>query len=403
MLSEILNEIDQSPSTSTKKDVEPLIPRRKIVHNYMQKFCIKKAETPLLVTEESKQAVEEKENAQPPEDDVKSVEMKDENVKFSTQAEDDFGDDMDLSRIEELETQIHDEVLLKDLPEPEDPCAFAKELCTNNESQSMDFLARQENVSFELGEEEAFRFFWWDAFEDPESQRGTVFFFGKTYCKKTKAYLSCCVAVKNLNRRIFLLPRPCMLGEQDKPTETPVTFKDLYSEFSTLVAEAMQIKVFKARLVSKKYVFDQSVPRESDYLEVVYPATDPKINVDQLSRTPRTFSRIFGNDSSTLERFLLEAKIKGPCWLDIKQPVFNNNPLSWCKVEVNCSAMKNVVKVDETLPPPPLTVMTVNLRIDTHARSLQNEIFMASCVVQSNYFIDKQQPDPAFDKHFCGK
>ena len=49
--------------------------------------------------------------------------------------------------------------------------------------------------------------YWYDAFEDPYLQPGTVYLFGKVYVETAKSYVSCCVAVKNIERRIYVLPR----------------------------------------------------------------------------------------------------------------------------------------------------------------------------------------------------
>lgn len=61
-----------------------------------------------------------------------------------------------------------------------------------------------------------------------------------------------------------------MLNDKGEPTENPVSFKELYLEFSQVVAEPMRLKSFKAKLVKKKYAFNPLVPKESDYLEVRY-------------------------------------------------------------------------------------------------------------------------------------
>ena len=39
---------------------------------------------------------------------------------------------------------------------------------------------------------------------------GSVYLFGKVWIKSAKAYVSCCVTVKNIERRIYLLPRPAV-------------------------------------------------------------------------------------------------------------------------------------------------------------------------------------------------
>jgi len=45
-----------------------------------------------------------------------------------------------------------------------------------------------------------------------------------------------------------------------------------------------------------------------------------------------TFSHVFGTNTSALELFLLDRKIKGPCWLDVKMPreldLLDNNHLT---------------------------------------------------------------------------
>lgn len=53
-----------------------------------------------------------------------------------------------------------------------------------------------------------FRFFWWDAYEDERSQPGVVLLFGKTFSEEEKKFVSCSVVVKNIQRKVYLLPRP---------------------------------------------------------------------------------------------------------------------------------------------------------------------------------------------------
>lgn len=48
-----------------------------------------------------------------------------------------------------------------------------------------------------------------------------------------------------------------------------------------------------------------------------------------------TFSHVFGTNTSALELFLLDRRIKGPCWLDVKQPQLASPPVSWCKTEAS--------------------------------------------------------------------
>lgn len=56
-------------------------------------------------------------------------------------------------------------------------------------------------------EEEVFRFYYLDAYENPFKNPGTVYLFGKTYVSSHDTYCSCCVMVHCIPRRIYLLPR----------------------------------------------------------------------------------------------------------------------------------------------------------------------------------------------------
>lgn len=127
--------------------------------------------------------------------------------------------------------------------------------------------------------------------------------------------------------------------------------------------------------------------------------------MDNLKQTPRTFSRIFGSNTSYLEILLLDRKISGPCWLDISNPVAVSNPITWCKFEVNCMRLLDlkIASTEKPLPPPPLVVMALNLRSFINPKTYANEILMVSCLTHTKYAVDKQAPNPPFQQHFCGR
>ncbi|GJQ86017.1 hypothetical protein Trydic_g14961 [Trypoxylus dichotomus] len=243
-----------------------------------------------------------------------------------------------------------------------------------------------------------FKFFWWDAFEDRRMQPGVVFFFGKTYCESKKSFVSCCVAIRNIERKLFLLPRQFHRSCPSKP----VTLLDVYHEFNK-VSGTLKINNFKSKKTEKNYVFDPDIPTHSEYLEVRYSAKSPVIPPEYQSG--ETYSKIFGLNTSYLEIVLLEQKIKGPCWLEVINPEPVNNPLSWCKLEVNCTKVSNLKIFDssKTAPPPPLVVAAINLRtiVGQGKFGIKNEIVMISCLVQNRYSVDKQVPKPPFQQHFC--
>ena len=87
----------------------------------------------------------------------------------------------------------------------------------------------------------------------------------------------------------------------------------------------------------------------------------------------RSYSHIFGTNTSYTERLVVTQQIKGPCWLKIRLPsrhaitsggprIFDRNILSldvgssvsWCKVECSVESPDQVVVAKEQAPPPPL-------------------------------------------------
>ncbi|KAK9870454.1 hypothetical protein WA026_008014 [Henosepilachna vigintioctopunctata] len=309
--------------------------------------------------------------------------------------------DMDFSQIEEIETQLNG---TNDTEVMEDD--FLTKFLEQQESfQSERVVDTSANIDIsilpliEMDNKNVFRFFYWDAYENAFVQPGVIFLFGKTYCERTKVYASCSVVVKDVQRRIFILPRSHILDDSGIPTTQPVSHKDVYNEFNDQVMKPLNITCFKCRFVSKKNCFAPNVPIESDYMEVRYSAKDPQISIFE----GKTFSHVFGVNSSFLEIFLLERKIKGPCWLDVINPNPVINPITWCKFEVDVMRTSdiNFSNSEKIVPPPPLVILTVHMRFAPNPKNLTNEIVMISCLTQSSYSLDKIPPNPPFQSDFC--
>uniref|UniRef100_A0A2S2QB52 DNA polymerase n=1 Tax=Sipha flava TaxID=143950 RepID=A0A2S2QB52_9HEMI len=238
---------------------------------------------------------------------------------------------------------------------------------------------------------QVFRFFYLDAFEDVFKQPGIVFLFGKVKPVNVNAYVSCCVIVKNIERRMFLLPRNSTSKNEE------VKMVDVYNEFNNL-SDQYQVRNFKSRKITKKYAFDlPDVADESEYLEIRYSASYPPLPIDL---SGNTFSRVFGTNTSFLELLLLDQKIKGPCWLDIKSPQLSSNPMSWCKLEILCLDMKNV-QLAPIASPPPIVIMTLNPRITYNKKTRQNEILIISCLVHTHFPMDQAPSTHLHNQFFC--
>jgi len=258
--------------------------------------------------------------------------------------------------------------------------------------------------------EKVLRMYWLDAHEDPFKHPGTVWLFGKVYVEKAKAFVSCCLTVKNVERNVFLLKREHkwdvkagkpLLDDEEDGEPIPATIGDVYQEFNSKIAVRYKIPEFKSKPSRMSYAFQlEDVPDVADYLEILY---EPKYQALPSDLKGETFSRIFAANQSSLERFLLSRKIKGPSWIDVKMATPSSPASSWCKVEAVClnPASVSVVSAVSNLPPPPLTVLTLNLKTVINAKTLQNEIAIASGLFHPNFYLDKPAPKPNFTSHFC--
>ncbi|XP_042526110.1 DNA polymerase alpha catalytic subunit [Dipodomys spectabilis] len=248
-------------------------------------------------------------------------------------------------------------------------------------------------------EDEVFQFYWLDAYEDQYSQPGVVFLFGKVWVDSAKTHVSCCIMVKNIERTLYFLPREMRIDlNTGKETGAPVTMKDIYDEFDESIAAKYKIMKFKSKTVEKNYAFEiPDVPEKSDYLEVRYSAEMPQLPQDLKGET---FSHVFGTNTSSLELFLMNRKIKGPCWLEVKNPQLLNQPISWCKFEA--MALKpDLVNVIKDAGPPPLVVMSFSMKTMQNVKNHQNEIIAIAALVHHHFELDKAPPQPPFQSHFC--
>ncbi|KAJ1117106.1 hypothetical protein NDU88_005306 [Pleurodeles waltl] len=251
----------------------------------------------------------------------------------------------------------------------------------------------------EVGGDQVFRFYWLDAYEDMYSQPGVVYLFGKVWIESAKAHVSCCVTVKNVERTVYILPRETQMDlSSGKDTGLPVSMVNVYQEFNERIADKFKLMKFKSKKVEKNYAFEiPDVPANSEYLEVRYSAELPPLPKDLKGET---FSHVFGTNTSSLELFLLSRKIKGPCWLEIKNPQLSSQPVSWCKVEA-VALKPDLLSVVKDLPPPPLVVLALSMKTVQNVKTHQNEIVAMAALVHPKFPLDKAPPQPPYQANFC--
>lgn len=113
-----------------------------------------------------------------------------------------------------------------------------------------------------------------------------------------------------------------------------------------------------------------------------------------------TFSKILGVKNDCLENFLLDKKIKGPCWLDVSNPKKAFIKKTWCSVELSCSTNDvSLCESTDELPNPPLTLLSFHMRCTDQTKA----IVLISWAVLSNYNIWNEDSNVADDQINCSR
>lgn len=313
--------------------------------------------------------------------------------------------EMDYSILDDKENQFDDMVTepsSSNVKETIDPkTVVIDESVTNNWEKLCEMESAEDDEIFheidttDLTTEKEMKMWLWDAWEDPLKRPGEIFLFGKI--KEGKDFKSVTVHVENVDRCLFLLPRKCRTG-----TNEEVSMLDVHEEFSNAIVAKLDLDEFRSRKVSKCFSFSVpglTVPQFSDYMQVEYEGKKP---APDNNGKYKTIAHIFGTTNTSLETFLLERKIKGPCWITIKDFAVRDRPLSWCQKELTCSSAKSIeVAPERSQAPPPLIMLTLNVRVAMNANNMKNEVIMISGLVHHRFPVDKTAPNPPFTRHFC--
>ncbi|KAF4584301.1 DNA polymerase (pol2) [Ophiocordyceps camponoti-floridani] len=216
-------------------------------------------------------------------------------------------------------------------------------------------------------------FFWIDYVE----VNGSLCLFGKVLDKRTEAYVSCFVKVDNMLRKLYFLPRQQRVLDGHESGQE-VTMSDVYGEVDDMMTK-MKVDMYKIKACTRKYAFElPDVPREAEYLKLLYPYTKPQM---EANKQGETFSRVFGTNTALFEQFVLWKNIMGPCWLKIQDANFGAlKNASHCKLEVLAEHpdMVSTTTDGDKAECPPLTLMSIALRTAFDAKQNRQEILAIS-------------------------
>ena len=238
-----------------------------------------------------------------------------------------------------------------------------------------------------IEEDGSLRMFWLDYTE----VNGSLCLFGKVKSKSTGQYVSAFLKIDNILRKLYFLPREFKVRHGRETTEE-VEMNDVYEEVDGLMSK-FKVDMHKIKPCSRKYAFElPDVPKEADYLKLLYPYDKQALPMDHQGET---FSRVFGTNTALFEQFVMWKNIMGPCWLKIQDADFTAvNNASWCKLEcaVTKPATITTVPDSENLETPRLTLMSLALRTQLNVKENKQEILVVSARVYENLSLSDTTP-----------
>ena len=145
------------------------------------------------------------------------------------------------------------------------------------------------------------------------------------------------------------------------------------------------ISKWMCKPVTRKYAFEMPIQHgEHRFLKIKYDSVMPSLPQNM---TGNTFECLFGANQSMLELFILKRKIKGPCWLTIKNAhKITDLKKTWCRQEIQVADPKCIeVTIDDLnrTDIPPLSALCFSFKT-CRSQHNTNEIAMISCLVHTN-------------------
>ncbi|CAF3590618.1 unnamed protein product [Adineta steineri] len=260
--------------------------------------------------------------------------------------------------------------------------------------------SKETNQNEITNKDEHLRFFWFDAYEDPTAQSGKLFLFGKTPLlnedKPTnKTFVSICLIIDNIPKQVFFIPKP---GNSSSDVEDELFIIAKRFKITNYTSSIVKRKRFDPELVST------DILNEIDVVEMKYPARCATLPTDLQGDT---FQCVYGTNQLALEYVLIDKKLKGPCWLNIKNCAPVKNRRSWCKLEYDVDyynaldrQLTNIEISTITSPPPPLVAVTLSLVTLPNTKTHETEVICVAGLVHQQFPLDSAAPKRPYQNYF---
>jgi len=245
---------------------------------------------------------------------------------------------------------------------------------------------KRKRIEAELAVGEELVMYWNDAHEDVYSTPGTVYVFGRVWHEASREWVSCCVRVENIEKTVYVVARQAALDENGQTTGVAPTIAELVREVQEARREA-GIRSIRMKPVKRKVgVFDGASSDERQVLKVRYAATEPALSTDCTKR--RTFERLVGTETRSLEHLLIRRGLKGPSWIHLTKPMAVERRVTHCVYEVRVETLKNVRTMDVTTAAPPVCVMSLAVHTAYNEQRGTREVVAVAGRVNSELVID---------------
>ncbi|GAA5897364.1 hypothetical protein JCM5296_004143 [Sporobolomyces johnsonii] len=270
--------------------------------------------------------------------------------------------------------------------------------------------------------------FWWFDYEEPASQPGTLRLIGKVCAKgqtvkvfsngekEVPKYVSAVLTVTGIKRKLYVLPKTKAEyyrgdddsnhgGDDSDDEDDELPCSDVAMDFCDDAQKHGATNVVAGEeYVKRRYAFGiKGVPRkETNWLEVTCDFPSSKGGKSGKADIPidasgEQYTHVFGTTATVFERFVVDRKIMGPCWLNVKAPKVNRGEaISWTKLEVEADqlSVSPFSSSDASAPKdlPRLTVLSLSTRTVVHLKENKREIVCAAGRVWHNIDIDDPTP-----------
>lgn len=191
------------------------------------------------------------------------------------------------------------------------------------------------------------------------------------------------VQVNGICRELYFLPRK---------GKTP---NEIHKEIIPLIMEKYGLDHIRAKPEKMKYAFElPDIPKETEYLKVLLPLNTPKSKFETIppDLSSETFCHVFGGRSGVFESFVVQNKIMGPCWLEIKNADFTSlQNASNCAMELSVTKPQDITVLDIKKVP---DLSGISLAIQTTMNVKENKQEVVALTISSYKKIALDSPIP---------